>query len=86
MVNHHVFCFTHLTNTSDRHGIAAPIQGVDFSYDMGPVELPPPGTKFFVTPPQLPKKPTKNYRCSCCSSNSSLTFVLGGVKEHIKHK
>ncbi|KAG2083948.1 hypothetical protein BD769DRAFT_1397808 [Suillus cothurnatus] len=68
------------------HGIAAPIQGVDFSYDMGPVELPPPGTKFFVTPPQLPKKPTKNYRCSCCSSNSSRTFVLGGVKEHIKHK
>ncbi|KAG2137149.1 uncharacterized protein EDB93DRAFT_769323 [Suillus bovinus] len=70
------------------HGIAAPKQGVDFSYDLGPVELPPSGTKFFVTSPHpgLPKKPpTKDYRCKHCKG-SQRSFILEGVRQHIKHK
>ncbi|KAG2035333.1 hypothetical protein BDR03DRAFT_962790 [Suillus americanus] len=66
------------------HGIAAPIQGVDFSYDTAPVKLPPPGTKFFLTPPQPPKKQTKDYRCKRC--NGSRSFMLDSVKQHIKSK
>ncbi|KAG1888676.1 hypothetical protein F4604DRAFT_2024303 [Suillus subluteus] len=66
------------------HGIAAPIQGVDFSYDTAPVRLPPLGTKFFLTPPQPPKKQTKDYRCKRC--NGSRSFMLDGVRQHIKSK
>jgi hypothetical protein len=101
MVNRRHFCFTQLTDTCGRHGIAAPNQGVDFSYDMGPVKLPPEGTKFFFTPPQPPQKQTKDHRYKhtppqppqkqtkdyrCKHCNDSRCFILEGVKMHIKAK
>lgn len=67
------------------HGVTAPIQGVDFSYNLAPVELPPPGMKFFVTSPQPPQQPTKDYRCKHCH-RSLRCFILDGVKQHIRHK
>lgn len=83
------------------HGIAAPNQGVDFSYDMAPVKLPPAGTKFFFTPLQPPQKQTKDHRYKhtppqppqkqtkdyrCKHCNDSRCFILEGVKMHIKAK
>ncbi|KAG1785897.1 uncharacterized protein HD556DRAFT_84031 [Suillus plorans] len=79
------------------HGTTVPKQGVDFSYDMAPVELPPPGMKFFISPPQLsrpstkphpstkPQPSTNDHRCIHCN-RSQRRFILEGVKQHIKHK
>ncbi|KAG0698024.1 hypothetical protein DFH29DRAFT_1003243 [Suillus ampliporus] len=82
------------------HGITAPNEGVDFSCDQskGLVERPPPGTKFFVTPQkptgsgktqqsQPPNKSNGNYRCQHCNVKGlQRTFILDGVKQHIKAK
>ncbi|KAG2114621.1 uncharacterized protein F5147DRAFT_677454 [Suillus discolor] len=77
------------------HGTTVPKQGVDFSYDMAPVE-PPPGMKFFISPqlprpstkfrlPTKPQPPNNDYRCIHCN-RSQRCFILDGVKQHIKHK
>ncbi|KAG2139716.1 hypothetical protein DEU56DRAFT_911980 [Suillus clintonianus] len=80
------------------HGITTPNQGVDFSYDQASVGLPPPGTKFFVTPPQtrpaydhnkLSKnkknpQPGQQYRCQPC--NRPRTFLLHGIQQHLQAK
>ncbi|KAG1865808.1 hypothetical protein DFJ58DRAFT_152405 [Suillus subalutaceus] len=78
------------------HRITTPTEGIDFSYVQGVVEKPPPATKFFITP-QI-NKPSKSgttqkskpstelgYRCRHCNG-SSRTFMLDGVKQHIKVK
>ncbi|KAG2055235.1 hypothetical protein BDR06DRAFT_954429 [Suillus hirtellus] len=79
-----------------RHGSTTPTEGINFSYDQSVIEKPPPGTKFFVTPQiKKPLKPsttqkskpsTKSvYRCKHCNGLDR-TFVLEGVKQHIKVK
>ncbi|KAG1776968.1 hypothetical protein EV702DRAFT_1278855 [Suillus placidus] len=84
------------------HGITTPTEGIDFSYDQGVMEKPPPAMKLFVTPPTKP--PTKSgtnqkkskpstktgstklrYRCQHCNGLNR-TFILEGVKQHIKVK
>ncbi|KAG1811284.1 uncharacterized protein BJ212DRAFT_565644 [Suillus subaureus] len=55
-------------------GIAAPIQGVDFKYDMAPVELPPQGTKFFITPLSCPKSRQKTI-----VANAAIAHRISGV-------
>lgn len=78
------------------HGITTPTEGIDFSYDQGLIEKPPPAPKFFVTPQtRQPSKPrmtqkskpsTKSvYRCQHCN-DLDRTFVLEGAKQHIKVK
>ncbi|KAG1799737.1 uncharacterized protein HD556DRAFT_1344524 [Suillus plorans] len=80
------------------HGITTPTEGIDFSYDQGVIEKPPPATKFFVTPQikkpskpsttqkSKPKPSTKSvYRCQHCNGLDR-TFLLEGVKQHIKVK
>ncbi|KAG1904264.1 uncharacterized protein F5891DRAFT_1013676 [Suillus fuscotomentosus] len=78
------------------HGITTPTEGIDFSYDQGVIEKPPPATKFFITPQiKKPSKPsttqkskpsTKSvYRCQHCNGLDR-TFLLEGVKQHIKVK
>ncbi|KAG2342472.1 hypothetical protein BDR05DRAFT_964078 [Suillus weaverae] len=83
------------------HGITTPTEGIDFSYDQGVMEKPPPATKFFVTPQTKPpaksgttqksKPSTKTgstklgYRCQHCNGLNR-TFILEGVKQHIKVK
>ncbi|KIK40722.1 hypothetical protein CY34DRAFT_13513 [Suillus luteus UH-Slu-Lm8-n1] len=78
------------------HGVPTPAEGIDFSYDQGIIEGPPPPTKFFITP-QIQKpstvlktqksKPstTSTYRCQHCNGLHR-TFMLEGVKQHIKAK
>lgn len=77
-------------NHVQSHGITAPTEGIDFSYDQRVVEKPPPATKFFVTPQT--NKPSKSkpstplkYRCQHCGG-SRRKFILEGVKEHMKNK
>ncbi|KAG1878284.1 hypothetical protein F4604DRAFT_603055 [Suillus subluteus] len=85
-----------MINHIKSHKITTPTEGIDFSYDQGVVEKPPPATKFFITP-QI-NKPSKSgttqkskpstelgYRCRHCNG-SSRTFMLEGVKQHIKVK
>ncbi|KAG1746137.1 hypothetical protein EDB19DRAFT_1690658 [Suillus lakei] len=76
------------------HGIATPTEGIDFSYDQGVIEKPPPATMFFIIPPtQKPsrsgkksKPPTESeYHCQHCIGSQRI-FLLKGVKQHIKVK
>ncbi|KAG2150974.1 hypothetical protein DEU56DRAFT_779439 [Suillus clintonianus] len=74
-------CHLGYTDIPSVHGITAPTEGVDFSYEQGICEKPPPTTKFFVIP--QPKQPT--YHCQHCK-NSKRKFTLDGVKSHMKAK
>ncbi|KAG1865807.1 hypothetical protein DFJ58DRAFT_743164 [Suillus subalutaceus] len=80
------------------HRITTTTEGIDFSYDQGVVERPPPAMKFFITPPSQTKKPSNSgttrkskpsteliYICQHCSG-SNRPFMLEGVKQHIKVK
>jgi hypothetical protein len=76
------------------HGITIPTEGIDFSYDQGIVERPPPATKFFITPQKPSKSGTTRkskpsteliYLCQHCNGLSR-PFMLEGVKQHIKVK
>ncbi|KAG1740345.1 hypothetical protein EDB19DRAFT_782403 [Suillus lakei] len=64
------------------HGITAPNQGVDFSYDQALVELPPPGTKFFITPPPPSAAPKADKRLSLSTLQRHTTnFRIGRCQE-----
>ncbi|KAG2119938.1 uncharacterized protein F5147DRAFT_666063 [Suillus discolor] len=87
-----VFVIKHMQT----HGITTPTEGIDFSYDQGLIEKPPPAPKFFVTPQtRKPSKPGTTqksksstgsvYRCQHCNG-SARTFVLEGVEQHLKVK
>ncbi|KAG1803357.1 uncharacterized protein BJ212DRAFT_1549643 [Suillus subaureus] len=78
------------------HRIITPTEGIDFSYDQGVIEKPPPAMKFFVTPQtkkpskssttQKSKPPTKlKYLCQHCN-DLNRSFILEGVKQHLKVK
>ncbi|OAX41097.1 hypothetical protein K503DRAFT_864114 [Rhizopogon vinicolor AM-OR11-026] len=77
------------------HGITSPKEGVDFIYAEGLVKRPPPGTKTFVIPQVLgkptgpgkipPNRGKQDYCCQHCP-RSSRTFVLGGVRHHLRDK
>ncbi|KAG2150973.1 hypothetical protein DEU56DRAFT_779431 [Suillus clintonianus] len=88
---------TVIKHVQSGHRITAPTEGIDFSYDQGMYEKPPPATKFFVIPQS--EQPSKSrhkksksstkpgYHCQHCNGNDSeRTFVLEGVKAHIKAK
>ncbi|OJA07927.1 hypothetical protein AZE42_03679 [Rhizopogon vesiculosus] len=77
------------------HGITSPKEGVDFIYAEDLIKRPPPGTKIFVIPQVfrkpiepgkfLPKGGKQSYCCQRCP-RSSRTFVLGGVRHHLRDK
>ncbi|KAG1724137.1 hypothetical protein EDD22DRAFT_974416 [Suillus occidentalis] len=88
---------TVITHCRNSHGVPTPAVGIDFSYDQGVIKKSPPPTKFFITP-QTDIKPltvretrkskpstTSTYRCQHCNGLHR-TFILEGVKEHIKVK
>ncbi|KAG1750920.1 hypothetical protein EDD22DRAFT_1052963 [Suillus occidentalis] len=87
---------TVIAHCKNSHGVTTPAEGIDFSYDQSVIERPPPPTKYFVTPQtekpstvhktQKSKRSTKStYRCQHCNGLNR-TFILEGVKAHIKTK